>query len=57
MTEAQDDVADGLQYSHELVQRVNADQGCTYPWWFWPCAAIALVGSVVCSIFWPWGFA
>lgn len=48
---------DGLDYSRELVERVQreADE-CTFRW-FWRVAVLAIAVGALGSIFWPWGWA
>ena len=48
---------DGLAYSQELVDRVNAE-AADATWWWFPYAAVAVVVlAIAASAVWPWGFA
>ncbi|MBK9363035.1 MAG: hypothetical protein IPM99_18975 [Rubrivivax sp.] len=52
-------VADGLDYSAELVARVHAeaDAATRMPWWFWEAAIAVFVGAIAASAVWPMGVA
>jgi len=54
-----DETAAGLEYSHDLAQRVQreADEACRLPWWFWEAAIAIFILSIAGSAAFPWGFA
>jgi hypothetical protein len=51
--------AAGLDYSHQLAERVQreADAATALPWWFWEAAAVVFVLTLAISAAFPWGFA
>lgn len=52
-----DPAADGLQYSAELVARVQAEADHAAPWWFWEAAVAAFILAIAASAVWPMGVA
>lgn len=53
------EVADGLHYSADLVDRVQreAEDATRLPWWFWEAAVLVFILAIAGSAAWPMGVA